>query len=123
MAPTKISNAAKTILTIVTGFSLIFLITDIKGFMYASILIGALSLISDKIGLFVHFIWMKIAWLLSFIVPNILMSIIFYLFLSPIALLSRLFGPKNQLNIKNISPSLFKDKGQAFTKEMFEKPW
>jgi hypothetical protein len=71
----------------------------------------------------IDYLWMKLTWVLSMIVPNVLLSVIFYLFLTPIALLSRIFGKKNQLTLKNTKDSLFKENTKKFEKSSFEKTW
>lgn len=66
---------------------------------------------------------MKLAGFLSLIIPNILLGIIFFLLLFPIALLSRLFGKNDSLNLKNKSGSTFKNVNKEFDKISFEKTW
>ena len=66
---------------------------------------------------------MKLSWLLSLIVPNIILSIIFFLFLFPIALLSRMTKKEDQLRLKNIYQSTFKEVNKTFDKKSFENPW
>ena len=71
----------------------------------------------------IDFLWMKLAWVLSLIIPNILLSAIFYLFLFPIALLSRIFGNNDPLHLKNKGDSNYVDNEKEFDKASFEKPW
>ena len=66
---------------------------------------------------------MKLAWVMSLIVPNILLSIVFYLFLTPIALISRIFGEKDQLGLKNSKDTMFKNTNKKFEPTSFENPW
>lgn len=68
-------------------------------------------------------LWNKLAWVLSFIVPNILLSLIYFLFLFPIALLSKLFGNKDPLALRNKPDSTFKTSNKAFDASSFDKPW
>jgi len=117
------SNPIKTILTICLGFLFIYLFTKLNGWLYASILIGSLSLLSSFIAKKIDFIWMKLTWLLSKIVPNVLLVIIFYIILFPVALLSRIFGNKDELNLKNNSDSLFETVTKNFESSSFKKTW
>jgi len=57
------------------------------------------------------------------IIPNILLSVVFYLFLTPLALLSRIGKDKNPLSLKNTQATLFKEYTREFDKASFEKPW
>src|SRR5690554_6088415 len=113
----------KTVLVITIGFLILYLVTEWQWTLTVSVIVGLSGVISKKLAEFINFIWMKLAWVLSLIIPNILMSAIFYLFLTPIALLSRIFGEPNQLNLKNTESSLFKSHNKEFTKSSFEKPF
>ena len=117
------TDPIKTVLVITVGLLLMFAITHWKWTFNAAVLIGLLGLISSFIAKQIDYLWMKLAWILSLIVPNIILSIIFYFLLTPIAFLSRLFGEKDPLNLKNKSDSLFKDYNKDFDKPSFEKPW
>lgn len=117
------TDPIKTVLVITVGLLIVFAITHWKWTFNAAVLIGLLGLISSFLAKQIDYVWMKLAWILSLIVPNIILSIIFYFLLTPLAFLSRLFGEKNQLNLKNKSDSLFKDYNKDFDKPSFEKPW
>jgi len=113
----------KTILTIVVGFLVVYIFTKWHWTLYVSLIVGVSSLFSGYLAQKIEFIWFKIAWLLSLLIPNILMTLIFYFFLTPIALLSKFFGDKNPLNLKNSENSLFKETNKSFSKDSFEKIW
>lgn len=85
--------------------------------------VGILGAISSYLAEKIDWLWTKIGWILSFIVPNIIMTIVFYVVLTPTAFLSRIFGKSDPMDLKNSQPSLFKKKDATFSKESFEKPW
>ena len=66
---------------------------------------------------------MKLAWLLGAIVPRIILSAVFYLLLTPIAMLSRIFGDKDPLLLKKRTDSFFKVRVGEIQSSSFEKPW
>lgn len=119
----KASNPAKTVLTIVVGFLLVYLITKWKWSLSVAFFVGLAGVLSDFISKQIDFVWMKLTLVLSYIVPNIVLSLIFYLFLFPIALLNKLFGKKDPMHLKNRVPSLFKSNNTVFDKAYFEKHW
>ncbi|MDR0801772.1 hypothetical protein [Fluviicola sp.] len=119
----KQTNPAKTVLTIVVGFILIYLVTKWKWSLSVAFFAGLASILSDFITRQIDFVWMKLTFVLSYIVPNIVLSIIFYIFLFPIAMLTRLFGKKDPLHLKNTASSLFKTNEKVFDKDYFEKHW
>jgi hypothetical protein len=117
------SEPTKTVLTISVGFLIIFLITEWQWAIYVSLLVGLVGMFSPFLAKQIDWLWMKLAWLLSLVVPNILLSAIFYLFLFPIALLSKLFGNNDNLLLKNKSDSTLKVVHKTFEKSTFEKMW
>ena len=119
----KNSNSTKTVLVISIGFSVIFLLFSFKWALYTAIVIGVLGIISNKICDIIDYLWMKLASLLGLIVPNILLSLIFYLFLFPLAILSRISRSKNALQLKNIKETTWIEKTKVNEKHSFEKMW
>jgi hypothetical protein len=122
MKTTK-NNSAKTVLIISTGFLIVFFVFNFKWALDTALIVGILGIISNKISVAIDFLWMKLAKVLSFIVPNILLSVIFYCFLFPIAILSKVLGNKNGLQLKNRSNSLWIKKNIQIEKVSFEKMW
>lgn len=85
--------------------------------------VGALGLLSSYLALKIQDAWMGLSKILSHIIPPVILSIIFYVILFPIAVLSRLFGEKDPLQLKKTDKSLFKTVDKSCTKDTFEKTW
>ena len=117
------SEPVKTILIIVLGFMVIYLITKWQGWLNIALILGLAGAFSGYLAKKIDFLWMKLSWLLGLIIPNILLSVLFYLILTPLALLSRIGKGKNALSLKNTQSSLFKEHAREFDKVSFEKPW
>lgn len=113
----------QTILIITVGFVALYIYFRIDIYLYISLVIGLIGIVSDYLTDKVVWVWNKISWLLSKIVPNILLSIIFYLILYPISILSKIFGEKDTLNLKNTKNTLFIETNKEFNKNDFEKPY
>ena len=122
-AESKSINPTKTVLVITVGFLVLYFVSKQIVFLYIAMGVGVLGAISSFLAEKIDWLWTKLGWLLSFIVPNIIMTIIFYLILTPTAFLSRLFGKSDPMDLKNTQSSLFKEKETKFSKESFEKPW
>jgi len=71
----------------------------------------------------VHVLWMKLAKLLSYIAPNILLSIVFFLILTPVALLQKLFNKNKSFDPSINKLTTFQDTIKKIDKPHFEKPW
>ena len=95
------SNPSLTVLTIVFGLLVFNYFLDNKIIFYLSIILSGLGVFSSKSSLILEKIWFKISFILSQFIPNILLSIIFFLILTPIAYLSKLFKAKSDFNLKN----------------------
>ncbi len=117
------SEPIKTVLTITVGFLIIYILTDIRLFLLVSLVIGVVGISSTRLAKMIDFLWMKLTYILSLIVPNILLTVIFYVFLFPISSFSKLFGKKDPLNLKNTKPSVFKNMDKEFKPDSFENPW
>lgn len=91
--------------------------------LYVAIILSVMGAFSLLITKWIDFVWMKLAWLLGAIVPRIILSAVFYLLLTPIAMLSRIFGDKDPLLLKKRTDSFFKVRVGEIQSSSFEKPW
>jgi len=112
-----------TMLVISTGFVIVFFISRFNWALFVSLITGLIGILSPFLSRKIDFYWMKLAWLLSLIVPNILLSIIFYFILFPVSLLAKVVSKKDYLFLKNVKKSTFKKESKVFDKCSFEKMW
>ncbi|NBR14671.1 MAG: hypothetical protein EBQ94_12190 [Flavobacteriales bacterium] len=117
------NKSYSTVLTLVLACIFIFLVNENTYWLYAGLSIGVSSVFSMFVASKIDFIWMKLSFVLSKIVPNILLAIVYFLCLVPIAILSRMFAKKDMMMLKNKSNSLFVNTTENFDKTYFEKPW
>jgi hypothetical protein len=117
------SNPDKTILTICTGIALIFLLTEIKFFLIISFSLGLIGIVSTFLSRIVEKLWFKIAEILGYIVPNIILSVIFYLFLFPTSLMSKVFRKKDLLKLKSSEDTTYINLSKKFSKDSFVNPF
>lgn len=110
-------------LAIAMGFLAVFLIFSWKWAAWVSLAVGLTGLLSPFLSQKIEFVWTKLGFVLSLVVPNVLLSIVFYLFLFPLATLSKLFGNKDPLILKNRPGSMYTKSDKTFDRESFEKPW
>lgn len=124
----KRNNSAKTyetITVIVTGLVVVFLILGSRypGLLYAAVSIGVPALISRRFAGFIERLWMGMARFLGRIVPVILMALLFFLILTPLAWLRRLTQRQNSLHLNNTTTSLFVDHERKIDAAYFGKTW
>jgi hypothetical protein len=113
----------KTILVIVTGLLAIALIFKIQWLMLTSFAIGALSVFIPPAARAIEWAWLKLALGLGWVNSRILLTVIYFIFLLPLAWISRLFT-KDPLSLRNRkTSSLFVTRNHAYTKNDLENIW
>ena len=113
----------KTILVIVTGLLAVGWIFDIPLLGKIAVIIGAVSIFIPPAGRAIEWVWFKIALVLGWINSRILLSVIYFVFLMPIAWLSRLFT-KDPLALKRDKRStLFVTRDHLYTGKDLENIW
>ena len=91
--------------------------------LYSAATLSIASLLSHRFAKSIDYIWRKIAWLLSLVLPKLLLTFVFYLVLTPLALLSRLNKKSDPLQLKKVEGTVFREVEIEFEKKDFEKPW
>ena len=117
------SNPARTVLTISMGFLIMYLFAKWNWALKVSVIIGLIGVFSTYLSQKIEWLWMGLGGLLGLVVPKIILTILFYLFLFPIASLSKLFTKTDTLMLKNERDSTFTDRKKEFDKTDFEKIW
>ncbi|MFK7924344.1 MAG: SxtJ family membrane protein [Bacteroidia bacterium] len=113
----------KTILVLVIANLIAFVIWRYQALLYVAIGLGVLSLLSPQLAKWIHIGWMKLAEGLGWVNSRILLGLVFFLLLTPIALLVRLFR-KDPLQLKRPqSSSLFHERNHLFQAEDLKNPW
>ena len=111
------------ILTITVGFLLLYILINEIWLLWTALIIGGLSVVSIYIAKGIAWSWMQLGAVLGMIIPKIILTLIYFGLLFPIALLSRCFGKKDVMQLKKPKGSLFKTVDRTFAPDSFEKPW
>jgi ABC-type multidrug transport system fused ATPase/permease subunit len=107
---------------IATGFALFYLLFH-KNWMLVPVGIVCIGFIIAPLGKYIHLAWMMLAKVLGWINSRILLTILFFVILTPVALLARLFGKTSiKLTAAN-SKSSFMIRNHIYTKEDLINPW
>lgn len=117
------SDKYKTILVIVTGMLAIGWIFDLASLWKIAAIIGAVSVLVPAFARALEWLWFRLAIALGWINSRILLSVIYFVFLMPIAWLSRLFV-KDPLSIRNTrKTTLFTTRDHVYTRKDLENIW
>lgn len=119
-------NAEKTnqtMLVLVTGTIVLFFIFKLKWLLIVGVVLGFIGMFMPRLSRTIAVYWFKLAELIGTVVSKILLTLMFIIFLLPIALLSRLFRPDLlQLKPKK-EGSYYIVRNYQFTRESIKKPW
>lgn len=106
----------------VVGLLVIAAILQNEVIAYIALGIGLISLIIPPVGYRVVWGWYKLAELLSRVMNPLILGLVYYTFISPIAILFRLFG-NDPLELKTTKGSMYEIRDKTYSKEDLEKPW
>lgn len=112
----------KAQLVIVIGFIALFFIFKSDYLLYAAFFLGIIFLFVSPLGNLIIKLWFKLAEILGWLNSRILLSIVFYVFLFPLAAINKLFS-KNALHLKNVSDTLFTERNHKYKKDDLENVW
>lgn len=114
----------QSLLIIVLGFlALGFIFDKLEILKLIALAIGATSLIIPPLGKLILKTWNYLAMGLGWVNSRILLTLVFFVILTPIALISRLFsGDKLQLKRKERA-TMWATRNHVFTPKDLENPW
>ena len=118
----KSDTSKSTILVISMGFLVLHLIFFWQWAAIVALLVGVVGIVSTFLSKKIEWGWMKLSKFMGYIISNILLSIVFFLFLFPISLLSKMFI-KDPLMLSKEYSTYFIDINKEMDKKNFEKIW
>ncbi|MBX9783332.1 MAG: hypothetical protein K2X48_08575 [Chitinophagaceae bacterium] len=107
---------------IAIGFGMLFYFLQ-KQWMLVPVGLALLGFVSKKIGDYVHLLWMMIAKALGWINSRILLSVLFFLILTPAAIVARLFGKSAFAWPSQHAKTIFINRNHVYTKEDMKNTW
>lgn len=117
------SNPPQTVLTITIGFLVLYLIWHHEWMLKTAVIVGLSGVLSSYLSEKMDWLWMQLTKVLAMIMPNVLLTVVFYVFLFPFALLSRIFGSADALRLKNKGDSVYRVSEKKYTPQSMEHPW
>lgn len=112
----------KSQLVIVVGLLVLRFIFKTDYLVYAAVITGLIFLIIPALGDLIVKGWFKIGELLGYVNSRIILSVLFYLFLTPFAFLQKLFS-KSTIQLKDESRSVFHTRNHEYAAKDFEDIW
>lgn len=117
-------KSISAILAMVFGFLVLYLIFDFRWLLILSVVIGGIGLFSTTLTNWLVKGWMALAEFLGKINGAILLSLIFFVFLTPIALLMRLVKGVDELRLKRVkTDSVFEVRNHTYEPKDLKNIW
>jgi hypothetical protein len=114
----------KNITVIIGGFLVFAFIFNLEALIYAATIIAVVSALVPPFARVVNWLWLKLAFGLGWFNSRVLLTTIYFIFLFPIATISRLFT-KNLLMLKRKpgSKSFYTERNHTYTRADLENIW
>lgn len=116
-------SSYETIAAFVTLSIILFLIFDALYILYIGLGIGLSTLLFRSLAALFNKAWMYVSKWLNYIISRVLLSIVFFLILTPIAILYRLVGKDSLQKTQSDEDSYFEERNYQFKPEDFKKTW
>lgn len=115
----KKNNSAETILAISGGLVVFYLIYKVDVLLFIALGFIAVGLLSSFLSSKIEWLWLGLSKILGYISSRIILSVVYFLVLTPLALLRRMLRQKKSF----INSSNFHLREHVFSKSDFEKPF
>jgi hypothetical protein len=117
-------NALKTLNMLALAALVFYFITNSAWLVWVALVLLALALFDNPLARILTKGWLKFSEALSIVMSKVILTLVFYIFLVPVALLYRLFNKEISSHFRNgDKPSIFAETKQPFSKKSFENPW
>ena len=120
---TSRAKVLETILVLVLACGVFYWFTKNNYLLIAAAVIGFIGLFISPAARGIHWAWMKLAQGLGYVMSKVILSIVFFVFLLPVAAISRLFTKNKTVQMKAGASSYFKERNFTYNKESLENVW
>jgi hypothetical protein len=117
----KKGRAYEDVLGITLGCLILFVVFHWPWLLYTAIIIGGLSLLSKKAAQLISLIWFKVVSHIGSLVSAVLLALVFFLLLTPLACLYRLFNSGNLMG--NNEDSMYKSRDHLYSGDDLRNIW
>jgi hypothetical protein len=113
----------RTLIVLATGILVLFLVFHKPWLSWIALGVLVIAAFSDWLSAKVAWLWLKFAEVLGKVNSRVLLSLVFFVFLVPLALVRRLFV-RNALDLTPpASGTLFHERNHRYTAQDLENPW
>lgn len=118
----KKEKQLEAIVVIVTGMILLYFVYKSAVFLYIGFGVGVSAIAIKPLAKLIAMGWYKLGDLLGFVVSKVVLGVMFYLLLVPIALIHNVFN-KDTLRLKRSKDSLWTTRNHSYTDKDLKNIW
>lgn len=123
MNVSKYHRPIHSVLAVILLLLFIYYKTKNEGLLWIILAVGFFGLLFKQITNIIDQLWMGLGKVLGAVVSKIILVLFFYLILSPVALLSRVFSKSDPLKLKKDTASTFNSVEKNIGLDLFKNPW
>ena len=118
----KKEKQLESVLVLIGALIVSFWIYKIKIFLLLALILVLIGTVSPYLTEKISWLWMKLSEWIGFVMSKIILSIVFFIFLLPLALISRLFR-KDVLSLKKKQNSYYINRNHSYSAKDLKNMW
>lgn len=118
----KKDKILEALLVINAAMVLLYLIYKQDWFLYLALLLGIISILSLSLSKLIARGWYKLGEWMGWFVSKVILLLLYYLLLVPVALMNRIFQP-DKLRLKANKQSFWVERNHGYTPDDFKNSW
>ena len=122
MIENKKEKSLETLLVLVGAFIVIFWVSSKKIYLLVALILILIGIVSPFLSAKISWAWLKLAELIGSVMSKVILSVVFFVFLVPIALVYRL-TKKNPLFLKRQDESYYIVRNKQYSPKDIENIW
>ena len=118
----KKDKSLETLLVLTGAMVLLFWIYNKKIFLLLALLLVVIGVASPYVSKKISWLWLKFSEVIGYVMSKVMLSIIFFVFLVPLAFISRIFR-KDVLGLKKKETSYYSERNHLYKGKDLENMW
>ena len=115
-------KSLKTLAVLCAGLLVVGILLKARWLLAFSLVLLVTGVLVPPAGRGIARAWLKLSEALGFVTSKILLTLVYYLLLFPLALLSGIFNA-DRLSLRRGGPALFQARNHPYEKKDLENPW
>ena len=116
-------QSKETVLVITVGLLVLYIVFKNRGFLYCALGIGLAGVFSFYLSEKIHWVWSRFSLVLAAVSNRVLLGIVFFVVLTPMALIRRLGRKSGLRRFDPNAGSNFSRREHVFEKKDLENTW